>query len=117
MARSLRFHESASESKPKLATELNSAWCLPLHLASAEGHHEIVQQLLDVNGDVCEAHDEDGRTPFHLAAMKGRVEVIKLLTRARPESIRQKLGKGDTVLHLCEKYNRLDSLKTLVDEF
>ncbi|KAI8529659.1 hypothetical protein RHMOL_Rhmol12G0241700 [Rhododendron molle] len=56
----LDFTRALLTRKPKLAAELDSLRCSPLHLASAEGHVEIVQELLRVNTDVCIARDQDG---------------------------------------------------------
>ncbi|KAJ9190363.1 hypothetical protein P3X46_001578 [Hevea brasiliensis] len=96
-----------------MASECDSLRRFPLHLASAEGHTQIVKALLIQDKDVCLARDQDGRTPLHLAAMRGRVEAIQELVCASSESISVLLD-GDRVLHLCVKYNHLDALKLLV---
>ncbi|XP_037497482.1 ankyrin repeat-containing protein ITN1 [Jatropha curcas] len=85
----------------------------PLHLASAEGHSQIIKALLLQDKTACLARDEDGRIPLHLAAMRGRVEVIQELVRASSESTFEALD-GDTVFHLCIKYNHLEAFKLLV---
>ncbi len=60
-----------------MAMELDVLNRSPLHLASAEGHIDIVRALLGANNDVCLIHDQDAGVPLHLAAMRGRVEIIK----------------------------------------
>ena len=48
----------------------------PLHVASIQGHLEVVKVLISNDGSVNEA-DNDGFTPLHLAS--GHSEVVKLL--------------------------------------
>ena len=93
--------------KPKLSSELDSRQRSPLHLASAEGHTEVVRVLLQENGDenMCLAKDQDGKIPLHYAAMRGRIDVIKLLISTRKESVLEVMPDGQTVLHLCVIYN------------
>ncbi|PRQ56897.1 putative ankyrin repeat-containing domain-containing protein [Rosa chinensis] len=103
---------------PNLAKELDSYRRSSLHLASAEGHEEIVQVLLHADhADVCLYHDQDGRIPLHYSAMRGRLEVLKKLIRAKPESIFVSVlnRSRETALHLCVKYNQLECLKLLVE--
>ncbi|KAI8562830.1 hypothetical protein RHMOL_Rhmol03G0065600 [Rhododendron molle] len=55
----LEFTKALLSRKPKLAADLDSRRCSPLHLASIEGHFEIVCELLRVNTDVCVTRDQD----------------------------------------------------------
>lgn len=99
----------------RLAAELDSHKRTPLHLASAEGHTEIVKVLLEANKDMCLAKDEEGKIPLHYAAMRGRIEVIRLLIIACRKSIWEKLANGETVLHSCVQHNQLEAMKMLVE--
>ncbi|XP_060669445.1 ankyrin repeat-containing protein BDA1-like isoform X2 [Ziziphus jujuba] len=99
---------------PKLAAELDLLQRVPLHLASAEGHTDIVRLLLQANEDMCLRKDRDGKIPLHYAAMRGRVDVIELLIGWQPRSVFEKLNEGETVLHLCVQYDQLEALKVLV---
>ena len=94
----------------------------PLHTAASFGHVEFVQEILEVNDEMCLARDPRGRNPLHLAAIKGRVPVLQQLIRAKPLAAREKVAGGGTVLHLCVQYNQLEALKFLLqtikdDEF
>nr|XP_015867313.1 ankyrin repeat-containing protein NPR4-like isoform X3 [Ziziphus jujuba var. spinosa]XP_024924600.1 ankyrin repeat-containing protein NPR4-like isoform X3 [Ziziphus jujuba var. spinosa] len=100
---------------PKLAAELDLLKRSPLHLASAEGHTEIVRALFRENKVMSLRRDRDGKIPLHYAAMRGRVEVIKLLIDSQPESVFEKLNEGETVLHLCVQYDQLEALQVLVE--
>lgn len=85
----------------------------PLHLASAEGHIQIVKTLLMTNPNICLIPDNDDKLPIHLAVSRGHVEVVEELKNAKPCSI-QKIGDDGSLLHLCVRYNHLEALKYLV---
>ncbi|XP_044497567.1 ankyrin repeat-containing protein ITN1-like [Mangifera indica] len=90
--------------------EFTKAITVTSSLAAAEGHREIVKELLITNKEVSMVADQDGRIPLHLAAMRGRVEVIQGLISAKPQSILVQIH-GETALHSCVKHNHLDALK------
>jgi ankyrin repeat protein len=50
----------------------------PLNRATANGHNQMVQLLLD-NGDDPNAHGDGVRTPLTLASEQGREDLVKLL--------------------------------------
>ncbi|MFS8027152.1 putative ankyrin repeat-containing domain, PGG domain, ankyrin repeat-containing domain superfamily [Helianthus anomalus] len=102
--------------KPKLAVALDSQRRTPLHLASANGYLEMVQELVRVGGrDVCCFQDQDGLTPLHLAAMNEHLEVVKALVQANPDAAKEIAETGETILHMCVSYNRMESLKALME--
>ncbi|KAB9309896.1 hypothetical protein FH972_027023 [Carpinus fangiana] len=100
--------------KPTFAEEVDALGRTPLHLASAEGHTEIVRALLQATTQVCFAFNRDERIPLHLATMRGRKEIVQELISAQPESIRVNFNE-ESVLHLCVRYNQWDALKCLVE--
>ena len=50
----------------------------PLHLASQEGHDQIVRFLLDRGADT-NSPNSDGWTPLYLASQRGHDNIVRLL--------------------------------------
>ncbi|KAI3743931.1 hypothetical protein L1987_57001 [Smallanthus sonchifolius] len=101
---------------PKLAIALDSQRRTPLHLASANGSLEMVQELVRAGGqDACCFRDQDGLTPLHLAARNEHLEVVKALVQANSDAAKEISETGETVLHMCVSYNCMESLKVLME--
>ncbi|XP_032913522.1 ankyrin repeat domain-containing protein 16 isoform X4 [Catharus ustulatus] len=49
------------------------------HIASREGHPEVLQYLLDVSPNCWDTESTTGRTPLHTAALHGCSQVVELL--------------------------------------
>ncbi|RMB90266.1 hypothetical protein DUI87_33299 [Hirundo rustica rustica] len=49
------------------------------HVASREGHPEVLRYLLDVCPSCWDTESSTGRTPLHTAAMHGRSQAVELL--------------------------------------
>ncbi|XP_048158597.1 ankyrin repeat domain-containing protein 16 isoform X4 [Corvus hawaiiensis] len=59
------------------------------HVASREGHPEVLRYLLDVSPGCWDTESTTGRTPLHTAAMHGCSQVVELLLercRYKPDS-------------------------------
>jgi ankyrin repeat protein len=54
----------------------------PLSFAAEKGHHEMVDELLNIQGVNVNARDKDGRTPLSYAAENGHVKVVQRLLQA-----------------------------------
>jgi ankyrin repeat protein len=64
---------------------------LPFHLASHEGHVEVIGMLIENGADVT-AQNNDGSTPLHLALQEGRLEVAGMLVERRAAIISPHYG-------------------------
>ncbi|XP_060673355.1 ankyrin repeat-containing protein BDA1-like [Ziziphus jujuba] len=103
--------------RPEFVRELNGHGFSPLHIASANGHLEIVRELLhSVGNDICLLKGKDGKVSFHCAANRGKVDVLRELVLACPESISQVTVRGETALHLAVKNNQFVAFKVLMEE-
>ncbi|CAH1428119.1 unnamed protein product [Lactuca virosa] len=108
----LDFVKMLVRKKPLLAMSLDSERRTALYLASAEGHVDIVCELLNVmNSDGWRFHDQEGRTALHLAVMNLQLEIIKLLIQK--DLSKELQGNGETILHTCISWNRFDAMKLL----
>ncbi|XP_026401503.1 ankyrin repeat-containing protein BDA1-like isoform X2 [Papaver somniferum] len=101
--------------KPEFAGELNQNGFGPVHLASANGHVEIVKELLMVNRHHCRLKGRDRSTPLHYATVEGRIGVINELISCCEESFEDVTIRDETALHLAVKNNQFEALKIMVD--
>ena len=99
---------------PTLARVLDSMGRTALHLASTQGHVDVVRVLIEKAPEMCLAHDRDGRNPVHVAALNGRVDVLEVLVEASPRAARARLEHDETILHLCVNLNQLECLQVLL---
>jgi len=70
----------------------------PLHLATQEGHSDMVALLLEHSADV-NAHAKNGLTPMHLAAQEDGVSTASILVQHHADIDPQ--TKVRTVLEAC----------------
>lgn len=85
-----------------------------LHLATENGHADIVLKLLQQGADVKKKrYDKHERTPLHLAAANGHTEVIKILLDHGAE-IDAVGTAGMTALYRAATKNRLEVVRTLL---
>ncbi|KAL7233765.1 hypothetical protein ACSBR1_017386 [Camellia fascicularis] len=101
--------------RKEFSQELNEDGLSPLHIASANGHVEIVKELLKADHKLCLVKGRERRIPLHYAAIKGRVNVIRELILASANSVVDMTARGETVLHLAVKNNQFEAFKDLVE--
>ena len=78
----------------------------PLHLASQEGHTDMVSLLLEHNGDV-NFRAKNGLTPMHLAAQEDHVPVAEILVKYDAEIDPQtKVYMAQFMIHIFCYYLR-----------
>ncbi|KAL7229374.1 hypothetical protein ACSBR2_007974 [Camellia fascicularis] len=114
---SVRFVIEVLNLNPGLARRRrNSDGFSPMHVASANGHVEIVQVLADFDSKLCLVEDIEDRVPLHVAAMKGKGDVVRALVHACPESLRKLTCRGETALHLALKNHQTGAFIVLLEE-
>merc|ERR1712137_584882 len=103
----LRVGSSISE------RSLHSMKVTCLHVASEQGHCNLVEWLLD-NGCDLEEKDSDGKTALIYSANKsGNVDVMNLLLE-RGASIHASDKRGNTALFYAAKYHNMKQIQALM---
>ncbi|KAI4305882.1 hypothetical protein L6164_029215 [Bauhinia variegata] len=102
---------------PSLTMEKNQEGLIPLHIASARGHLNMVRELLrhDSNHEQCLVKGRGGRIPLHDAVIKGRDSVIEDLISHFAESLTEVTERGETVLHLAAMNYQSRALEVLIE--
>ncbi|KAH7691549.1 26S proteasome regulatory complex subunit PSMD10 protein [Dioscorea alata] len=100
---------------PDLSSDLNPRALSALHLASAQGHLEIVKLLISkVGTHLCFLKDKDGRLAIHIAAMRGRIDILEELIKVCPESARALTYQHESILHIAVQFNSFETVEFLV---
>ncbi|CAL4913869.1 unnamed protein product [Urochloa decumbens] len=85
-----------------------------LNTAATQGHMDVVQMLLRVDGSLALIARSNGKTALHSAARNGHVEVVRALLDAEPSIALRTDKKGQTALHMAAKGTRLDLVDALL---
>ncbi|PRQ59719.1 putative ankyrin repeat-containing domain-containing protein [Rosa chinensis] len=86
-----------------------------MHIASANGHLEIVKELLQVDRRLSQVKGRDQCTALHYAARRGRIEIIKEMVSACSECVEDVTEQGETVFHLAVKNNQFEAIDAMVE--
>ena len=88
----------------------------PLHIASRNGHQDLVEYL--VNKRKCDpsCKDKDGNTPLHNAALGGNLNTVRYFIGEKQCRPMVKGHSGKTALHFASQEGYLNIVKYLVDE-
>jgi ankyrin repeat protein len=102
--------------EPELAEALlnqqNSDGWTPLHVASNEGHVDLIELFVEFGGSV-DARSRNFRTPLHIASIRGNLSVIQAVLMAGAD-INAKDIDGNTPCHFSSEYGHKDCLRYLL---
>ncbi|XP_041474154.1 transient receptor potential cation channel subfamily A member 1-like [Lytechinus variegatus] len=107
------FSEELLRLCPRLLTEEDLQSQTPLHLASSNRHHYLVQCLLRAGADVSN-RDGDYKTSLMLAASNNDVETMVVLIENHAD-VNAVDSDKNTALHMCCLSNATDAAKLLLE--
>ncbi|RPB08502.1 ankyrin, partial [Morchella conica CCBAS932] len=89
------------EKNPELAELKSDIGSTALHMASREGHSEVVRVLLKRGVDQT-AVDKSGYTALHLATFYGKTQAAAVFFESGPnELVNRRVNSGHTPLHMA----------------
>ena len=83
-----------------------------LHFAVQEGHHDVVEVLIDAGADI-DAKINGGRTPLHVACLYRKLAIVKVLVKAGAD-VCVTTNEGTTCLMLASNYGHTETVRYLV---
>jgi len=87
----------------------------PLHIAASQGHHAIVQVLLDHNPELSKTIGPSNTTPLISAATRGHTAVVHELLSKDHGLVEIFRSNGKNALHLAARQGHVDIVKALLD--
>ncbi|XP_058182404.1 ankyrin repeat-containing protein ITN1-like [Rhododendron vialii] len=87
----------------------------PLHIAASQGHHAIVQVLLDHNPELSNTIGPSNATPLISAATRGHTAVVNELLSKNHGLVKIPRSNGKNALHLAARQGHEDIVKALLD--
>ncbi|KAJ4745180.1 hypothetical protein LUZ62_079585 [Rhynchospora pubera] len=105
--------------KPKLAQMPNRDGRLPLHLAAARGHLQVVEKLVDQqDGQNLYLYPESkyGYMPAHIATINGKHTIMKMLIERCKDVLDKTTHRKETLMHLAVIANCIGSVRYLINQ-
>ncbi|KAG6402160.1 hypothetical protein SASPL_139035 [Salvia splendens] len=88
----------------------------PLHIAASQGHHAIVQVLLDHDPSLSKTIGPSNATPLITAATRGHSAVVDELLSKDCSLLEIARSNGKNALHLAARQGHADIVKALLDK-
>nr|GMD04729.1 ankyrin repeat-containing protein ITN1 [Ipomoea batatas] len=103
-------------SNKETLTKKNRSLFDPLHVAASQGHHAIVQVLLDHDPELSKTVGPSNATPLITAASRGHTAVVNELLAKDCTLVEISRSNGKNALHLAARQGHVDILKALLDK-
>ncbi|KAL6980451.1 Ankyrin repeat-containing protein itn1 [Sarracenia purpurea var. burkii] len=88
----------------------------PLHIAASQGHHGIVEVLLDHDPELSKTIGPSNATPLISAATRGHTAVVNELLSKDRNLLDISKSNGKNALHLAARQGHVDIVKVLLDK-
>ncbi|KAJ8439757.1 hypothetical protein Cgig2_009581 [Carnegiea gigantea] len=111
----LGFVKEIVKLKPEFARELHPEGFSLMHVASANGHVEIVREIIRVDPRFVLSKKERGRLPFHFAVLTERVDLIQEVLANCEQCIEDVTVQKETALHLAIRNCQFGGLTIMLD--
>ncbi|KAL3521013.1 hypothetical protein ACH5RR_019162 [Cinchona calisaya] len=97
-------------------TKKNRSGFDPLHIAASQGHHAIVQVLLDHDTELSKTVGPSNATPLITAATRGHIAVVNELLSKDCSLLEISKSNGKDALHLAARQGHEEIVKALLDK-
>lgn len=116
--------EIFNEISPKVLVTIKDDITLstPIHMASANGHVEVLDYLLSIVSkedakQLANSQNDSGNTPLHWAAYNGHLKVVELLTDKYEGDVFIKNKSGHDVMFEAENNNKQEIEQWFLKKF
>ncbi|XP_073019564.1 ankyrin repeat-containing protein ITN1 [Primulina eburnea] len=103
-------------SNKETLTKKNRSLFDPLHIAASQGHHEIVQVLLDHDPSLIKTIGPANATPLVTAASRGHTAVVNELLSKDCGLLEISRSNGKNALHFAARPGHVDIVKALLEK-
>nr|GLL27899.1 ankyrin repeat-containing protein ITN1-like [Ipomoea trifida] len=97
-------------------TKKNRSLFDPLHIAASQGHHAIVQVLLDHDPELSKTVGPSNATPLITAASRGHTAVVNELLVKDCTLVEIARSNGKNALHLAARQGHVEIVKALLEK-
>ncbi|WCJ19466.1 Ankyrin repeat family protein [Euphorbia peplus] len=103
-------------SSKECITRKNRSGFDPLHIAAVQGHHAIVQVLLDHDPSLSQTYGPSNATPLISAATRGHTAVVNELLSKDGSLLEISRSNGKNALHLAARQGHVDVVRALLSK-
>ncbi|KAL3536349.1 hypothetical protein ACH5RR_004810 [Cinchona calisaya] len=97
-------------------TMKNRSGFSPLHIAASQGHHGIVQILLEHNPELSKTFGQSNATPLISAATRGHVAVVRELLSRDSSLLEISKSNGKNALHFAARQGHVEIVQALLEK-
>ncbi|KAK4420891.1 protein ACCELERATED CELL DEATH 6 [Sesamum alatum] len=88
----------------------------PIHAAIKGKNRDVLEAMLNMNANLVQLRDAEGRNPLHYAASLGYLEEVRYLLDKCSPSATQRDNSGSFPIHLASIYGSVDIISLLLQD-